>query len=504
MARVQSSAHVVLVGEAQVRAHPQLDHWDPPPEPAALMAEAGRRALTDGGIPFGAVDTIGFVEPLAWPYDDLGGVLRAALGLPDATTFTVPPGGNSGVDVLHDAVERVRAGAARVVLLVGGDAVGAAARSFKNGEPLDWTPFEQQPDALRGQRDLSNALEARHGLVFPADSYPLFESALRAEMGRSVADHHVALAALLGRNAAVARSNPFAWFRDPPTADDIAAVSPSNRWVSTPYTKLMNAFMQVDLGAAVVCCTATTAAELGVPVDRHVSYLAGAAAVDAWCITERPSLTSSPALRAAGCAALADAGTHVDAIDAFDLYSCFPCAIEIAAAELGVPLDGPVPLTVTGGLAYAGGPGNSYSLHAIAAMAHRLRAHDGGATGLVSAVGMVMAKHSVAVLSTVPSAVTAASGAFRRVTLDAADCAGPPLDEQPDGTGRIEACTVAFDRGGDAVRATAIIRLDGGARTVANLRTLDGARTLAEDEPVGMRVRVRPGGTGPNWFEVVG
>ncbi len=41
--------------------------------------------------------------------------------------------------------------------------------------------------------------------------------------------------------------------------------------------------------------------------------------------------------------------------------------MQIAAAELGLPLDDPGrPLTVTGGLGFAGGPGNNYVSHSIA------------------------------------------------------------------------------------------------------------------------------------------
>ena len=53
---------------------------------------------------------------------------------------------------------------------------------------------------------------------------------------------------------------------------------------------------------------------------------------------------------------------------AFDIYSCFPSAVQIACNEIGLsPLDARG-VTVTGGLPCFGGPGNNYSLHAIAEM----------------------------------------------------------------------------------------------------------------------------------------
>ena len=60
------------------------------------------------------------------------------------------------------------------------------------------------------------------------------------------------------------------------------------------------------------------------------------------------------------------------------------------------PVDDPgqVPLTVTGGLGFAGGPGNNYVSHSIASMAERLRA-DPGAVGLVTGLGWYSTKHAV-------------------------------------------------------------------------------------------------------------
>src|SRR3546814_14963988 len=70
------------------------------------------------------------------------------------------------------------------------------------------------------------------------------------------------------------------------------------------------------------------------------------------------------------------AGKAVAAINQFDLYSCFPCAVLLAAETLGIDWH-KTPCTVTGGLPFFGGAGNNYSMHAIATMAERLRASPG-------------------------------------------------------------------------------------------------------------------------------
>ena len=152
--------------------------------------------------------------------------------------------------------------------------------------------------------------------------------------------------------------------------------------MSLPYTKLLNSNIQTDQAAALILCSVETARALGVPRDRWVFPHAAAHAYDHWHVSERADLRSSPAIRHAGAAALAHAGTAIDEIDRFDIYSCFPSAVQISCAELGLDAFGDErPLTVTGGLTFAGGPGNNYVTHSIAAMAERLRAGGGRRPG---------------------------------------------------------------------------------------------------------------------------
>ena len=80
------------------------------------------------------------------------------------------------------------------------------------------------------------------------------------------------------------------------------------------------------------------------------------------------------------------AGCTISDIDAIDVYSCFPSAVQIACDEMGISLDDPRGLTITGGLPYFGGPGNNYVTHSIAEMMNKVRARP-GIKGLVTANG---------------------------------------------------------------------------------------------------------------------
>ena len=476
-----------------------------------MMADVIRTAAKDAGDAglIQEADLLACTYPIAWRYEDLPGRVGELAGTtgpsaphpPDGLVAT--PGGNSPCELLNQVAARIVDGENRSVLMAGADAVYSIRRARKEGLDLKerWTPYEGHRDFLAGQRPLVNDLEARHGLTAPIHCYPLYENALRAETCRSIGEHQQFLAELMAAHAAVARTNPYAWFPDGWSAEEIGTVTAENRWICFPYPKRMNAIMEVDQAAALVVMSSEEADRRGIRPEQRVAFLGGASAEDAWTPTERSSFSNSPAYRAASSAALERASVYAPEIDLFDLYSCFPSAVELAMKPLLLTIDDPRPRTVTGGLAYAGGPGNNYSMHALAAMVERLRTTS-AKVGYVSALGMTATKHAVSVLSTEPARIAAASGADSP-HLDIPDRVklGPPLvNEPPPGPATVETYTVEFGRDNQPVRTMLVLRLPDGRRTVANGELGDVPR-LTNEEGVGKKGTVAPGtGGAPNQF----
>ncbi|MBU4434578.1 MAG: hypothetical protein KKC14_09210, partial [Alphaproteobacteria bacterium] len=163
---------------------------------------------------------------------------------------------------------------------------------------------------------------------------------------------------------------------------------------------------------------------------------------------------------------LAAAGIELADVDIIDLYSCFPSAVEVAADELGLALDDPRGLTVTGGLPYFGGPGNNYALHSIAEMMARLRARP-GAYGLCTANGWFLTKQSIGVYSTTPVAGDWVREAPSKIQSAIDALPHPEIIERPEGAAVIETYTVVHAREG--VRMGIVIGRDAmGRRFVAN------------------------------------
>ncbi len=330
--------------------------------------------------------------------------LARALGAAPRWAVYTHMGGNSPQQLINIVCERIAAGETEFAVLVGAEFLGSLMRRLAQNLPFDGYGDEEgsAPERIGDARPGTTAREALHGLAMPVNAYPLFENALRARDGRALAEHQRRLGALFAPFTRVAAANPYAWFPTERSAEELVEVTPNNRMIGFPYPKYLNAIMQVDQSAGVLIASVGKARELGVPEDRWVFPHGCADAADLWFPLERQNYRSSPAMRLTGARALEMAGIGLADLAFIDLYSCFPSAVEIGAEELGLDLDDPRGLTVTGGLPYFGGPGNNYAMHSVATMMQRLRARP-GAWGLATANGWYLTKQSTGVYSTTPA-----------------------------------------------------------------------------------------------------
>jgi acetyl-CoA C-acetyltransferase len=491
----------VIVGAGQATQRP--DDPSQAREPIDLLADAARAAGTDSGAArsvLAALDTVAVVDIVSWKYPDPGALLGRRLGVEPRTTVTTTVGGNSPQLLLNELAAEIARGDARAVLIGGAECVYTRWRARREPKTwLDWTQADDPPctRVLGDPRPGTNDYEMAHTAVAPTQIYPLFETALRAGAGRTVDEHQREVSDLWTTFAAVAAGNPYAWSQVPYAPEEIRTPSADNRVVTFPYLKRMCANIDVDEAAALLVCSYELARDLGVPDDRLVFPLAAADAHDRYFFSERESLTASPAIGAAGRAALDGAGTSVDEVARFDLYSCFPSAVEIAlgALDLRGPGGGdPRPLTVTGGLGFAGGPANNYPTHAIAAMVDACR-QDPGSIGMVSALGWYVTKHSIGVYSTAPPerGFIRVDPASTQATVDALPGRASAGDYS--GPATVEATAVVFEReGAPAVAIVSTITPDG-RRALANTRDAVVMQDMTEKAWEGRRVALRTDGT---------
>jgi acetyl-CoA C-acetyltransferase len=453
------------------------------PSPIGLLEIAARAAAQDAGLPEGGLAGIDALGVVAFTIDAGGpssrlpvprsanppNALARALGADPAFRTYTHPGGNTPQSLVNAFAERIAAGESELALVVGAEFLGMLMKRVKAGalDLPDWDIPDEQAPLMHGDgRPGYTRHERRHGLEYPANVYPIFENAWRAHLGRSLEAHQTEMGALMAPFTEVAAKNPYAWFPRRKTPAELSTPGDGNRMVGFPYPKFLNAIIQVDQSAGVVMASYEKACALGVPKDRMVFLHGCSDTTELWHVTDRVNYHSSPAIRIGAREALAMAGKGADEMAFFDLYSCFPVAVELACAEIGLATDDARGLTLTGGLPYFGGPGNNYTMHGIVEAVARCR-REPEAFGLVTANGWFLTKHAMGVYSAIPveGPWVRADKAGPQAEIDAME--HPEVTEEPQGPATIEGYTVVHAREG--YRMGIVIGRDAaGRRFVAN------------------------------------
>ncbi len=310
--------------------------------PAGRRPAAGRRRQRgpgDGEALLRGADAIRTICAFSARYRNPAALVAERLGASPRDLAVSPIGGNEPQVLVNRACLDIAAGDADIVLIGGSEAWRSRSAARAGGAPTRLDRAGRRRRARPGHRPRGRAEPPR-----------------RAGPGRRPA--HRGLPPLRAGAAGHARAAPSTstcppsapcgpgsprWRRPTPTpgssaartADEIVTATPDNRWVTWPYTKVMCANNAVEQGAGLILCSAERAEALGVPRDRWVFPLAGTEAHDTYAVSHRLDLHSSPAVRLAGRRLFAEAGRDIDDVAHVDLYSCFPSAVQIAAARAG-------------------------------------------------------------------------------------------------------------------------------------------------------------------------
>jgi acetyl-CoA C-acetyltransferase len=489
----------ILIGAGQAVSHWHGSDAAGAPSPLSLASEAGQRALADTGQPDAvakAIDVVAVVRAIVdstvrvkAPFPQCANPPRAlvqSLGLEVARAVYSVVGGDQPQALVNEFAEVIFRGEAKAVLLAGAEGGAAMKTAARNRIALNWSqPVDGEMEDRGLGRRLLSEYEISNGLGAPTQTYPIIEHALRARLGVSREAYRAMISELWANFSAVAERHPYAQFPVARTADFLSTPSVENYEIADPYLKWHVAQDAVNQGAALVMTSAEQARSLGVAEDKWI-YLHGYAQAADRFVTERRDLSRSRAMELVLKRALDSAGKSAFEISCFDLYSCFPCAVLIAAEILGLDWRATA-LTVTGGLPFFGGAGNNYSMHAIATMVERLR-QEPGSFGLVLANGGFLSKEAAGVYSTTPKEN------WRPVPLGDLQASiheeAAPILLQEDAEAMIESYTVTYKRG--APRRGYVLAQSDKGRILA--RAFTGHRStlaaLARVDPIGRSVNI--------------
>ncbi len=424
-----------------------------------------------------------------------GPELAKRLGLKSADCLKAPDGGNGPQMLINHFAKELHSGQRRAVAICGGELTASFKNLLGGGGDISHWPRGAEGETLQPWPDRAgtHAEELRHNLWLPTNMYALFENALRHRYGHSLSEHQAHMGKIMQGLSDTASANPDAWsYQRPRSAEQLVSFAERSPCLALPYNKYLCAQMNIDMAAAVIMTTVGTARDLGINEDQWI-YLNGCADVnEVWYVAERSDISRSRALALAGETALARAGCSMDDIALMDIYSCFPCAVEMACESLGVDPFGDRPLSLTGGLPYFGGPGHGYSLHAVVTLVEQLRERPND-NGLITANGWYMTKESIGVYSATPSHTQWERGDDAPLQAQIDGQTHPSIDDKPSGNGRVDSFTVVCDSNGPQ-QGIIIGSLDNGARFLAHTEQDDALFTqLMSEDIIGQRGVVSSG-----------
>ena len=311
-----------------------------------LFAEAASKAYEDAGLAPDDVDEIfygNFMGEIAEQQGHSGPLAADAAGVTAPATRIESACASSGSAVRH-GVERIRSGAADVVL------VGGAERMTNISTPEGTAGLAAAADAL---------WEIKAGMTFPG-AYSLMASRYFHEHGGGRED----LAEVAVKNHDNAVENELAQFQRSITVEDVLDAP----MVCSPFG-LYDCSPMSDGGSAAILVSEDYAEERG--LDPEVAITGTGQDSDRLALQDRVSMTRTLAAERAGQRAFEDAGIGPDDVDVAEVHDCFTIAEVLAIEALGfyeqgegitaatngeTAIDGDLPVNLSGGLKAKGHP----------------------------------------------------------------------------------------------------------------------------------------------------
>ena len=157
-------------------------------------------------------------------------------------------------------------------------------------------------------------------------------------------------------------------------------------------------------------------------------------------VIQRPDITYPVGLQLASNFLLETANKNKIYPSLYELYSCFPVAVQLFSESLNVPEN--ADKTITGGMPFAGGPLNNYMLHATAQMLMKIRKNT-NEIGLITGVSGMMTKQALAIWGKEP----VMDFESMDVTAEAEKLEIPvPMSDLKQGNAKIIGCTTLYEK----------------------------------------------------------
>ncbi|MEM8499558.1 MAG: hypothetical protein AAF542_16160 [Pseudomonadota bacterium] len=461
------------------------------PEPLELMLLAIKDAVKDcGNSEAGSQLESIAVQQGMWEYSNPAAYLASELNCERALT-ELSDLGILQLTPFFELCNRISLGQQNIGVHVGGEAKYRELRARINGEEVSNSSLPHDtpaPDThYRSEDPFASDVEAAAQIFMPVDMFAVIESALRKRSGLGVEEHRDHLADMYAGFSKIAASNEHAWHREPLQAGSIRNAEGKNSMLAFPYTKKHNTQWNVNQAVAIIVCSVAKARQLGIDERQWVYPLSAARSNHVVCLAQQASLCSHEGTRRIGEQAFSLAQLSPADVDMAELYSCFPAAVQSFALDFDLPES--CPLSVSGSMAFAGGPYNHSALDGVARMTEVLREQQQHNVGLVSNLSGVFGKTGVILLSNVPGK---SPYGFCDVSAQVAAVDHPlTTNLQYQGEAEIIGYTVSFHKD-QPIRALMYCDLPNHQRTVVQSTDVELMQSMMEEEWVGRGIRINP------------
>ncbi|MFL2724888.1 MAG: acetyl-CoA acetyltransferase [Gammaproteobacteria bacterium] len=427
----------VLIGVGSLQQKGSFDELD---EALVLMEKVTLGAIKDTEAP----EIKKYIDEIQvpkgyWAYRDPGKWIAERHGFSHAET-SVTKIGVLQQNLINSACKKIISGDIRASLIVGGEARFKKIQALKEGRDFNETELNQNPDNyVKAKEELYVPEEIEALGMMAVGYYAILESAMRFKTKKALSDHEIFLGKYYERFSQIASKNPHAWNKKIFSSDEIRIPAKKNQRIAYPYNKLHNSSWNVNQASALILTNEELADRLNVPQIKRVYPLIASETNHMIGVIQRPDLTAPIGLKLAADYLLATAETNQIHPSMYELYSCFPIAVQLFAEALNV--DDATDKTITGGMPFAGGPLNNYMLHSTIQTVMKIREKN-NEIGLVTCVSGMMTKQALAIWGKDPLM----DFESKDVTKEAVKLEIPvPMSKQSNGEAKAIGCTALYE-----------------------------------------------------------
>ena len=470
----------VVIGIGSIQQKGSFDNLD---EALILMEKSTQAAIEDttNSQIRNYIDEIQVPKGF-WKYRDPGRWIAERNGITSAKT-SVTKIGVLQQNLITSACNRIINGEIKASLIVGGEARYKKIRSLIESKEYIETELNENPDNYVKAKDVLHIKEEEEELgLMAVGYYAILESAYRAQLGLSINKHKEKVGKLYSEFSKIAALNPDGWISEAFNWNDIAEVSERNPSQAVPYNKYHCTSWNVNQASAMIICSEEVADKLNVPFSKRVYPLAASETNHMIAAIQRPNIVKPLGLELAAKFILNLCNEHNIKPNLYELYSCFPIAVQMFSDVLG--LEDKEVKTVTGGMSFAGGPLNNYMIHSTIKMISEIR-NDFKKIGLVTGVSGMMTKQAFALWAKEPLL----NFVSKDVTEEAKTIENPILlSDSKEGNGKILGYTILNDEKNKELKAVMYIEDTQARRKVLISRDKKTIQSMGEEEWVGKNI----------------